>query len=86
MNYTTFRTGQNEVGGGFNPINPENPAGTVTVYINTDNITETLGKIEGLGGKVLAQPMQIPGVGLFAVFCDLDGNKVALLQPDMQQS
>jgi predicted enzyme related to lactoylglutathione lyase len=81
VNYSTFVTGEGEPGGGFNPIMDGNPPGTVMVYINTDDIKETLRKVESLGGKVISPPQEIPSVGDFAVFSDLTGNKVALLQP-----
>jgi uncharacterized protein len=81
MNYATFATGKEEVGGGFNPINADTPPGTVTVYINTDDLNESLRKIQELGGKIVQPRMEIPGVGDFAIFSDLSGNKVALLQP-----
>jgi predicted enzyme related to lactoylglutathione lyase len=82
MNYTSFATGEDEVGGGFNPVNEENPAGTIMIYINTDDIAASLRQVDALGGKALMQPMQIPGVGLFATFKDPAGNTLALLQPD----
>jgi predicted enzyme related to lactoylglutathione lyase len=86
-NYATFRTEDKQPGGGFNPITPENPAGTVMVYISTDDIKESLAKVEKLGGTVLFQPMTIPDVGLFACFKDPTGNTLALLEAheDMHQ-
>ncbi len=81
MTYATFATGKDEVGGGFNPVNPDNPVGTVLIYINTDNLDETLQKVQSLGGKIIQPRMEIIGVGDFAIFCDLTGNRVALLQP-----
>jgi predicted enzyme related to lactoylglutathione lyase len=85
MNYATFRTGQDEVGGGFNPVGEDYPAGTVIVYINTNDIQASLKKISECGGQVLFQPMPIPGVGLFAQFKDPSGNTLALLEPHMDQ-
>ncbi|MGE5123467.1 MAG: VOC family protein, partial [Acidobacteriaceae bacterium] len=52
MEYTTFKAGDG-VGGGFNPVNEQNPAGTVTVYIQTDNVTATLDEIQKAGGTIL---------------------------------
>lgn len=81
MNYATFTTGEGSPGGGLNPITPENPVGTVLVYVNSDNINETLPQIEQLGGKILSPRMEIPGVGFFAVFQDPTGNTLALFEP-----
>jgi predicted enzyme related to lactoylglutathione lyase len=50
------------------------------VYIATDDIKESLAKVEKLGGIVLSQPMPIPDVGLFAYFKDPTGNTLALLE------
>lgn len=82
-NYATFATGEHEVGGGLNPIGPENQIGNIMVYINTDDINATLHKAESLGGICVSQPMDIPGVGQFALFKDPTGNTLALLQPVM---
>ena len=77
MSYATFETGEG-VGGGFSPISPENPAGTVMVYILTDDIEATLEQIQRAGGKVLRTKTEIPGMGWFAIFRDLSGNQVGL--------
>ncbi len=77
MNYTTFEPGEG-VGGGFNPVTAENPAGTVIVYIGTDDIEATLAKIAQLGGKTLVPKTEIPGMGWFAIFADPTGNKIGL--------
>ena len=86
MDYATFRTANDQPGGGFNPVNADYPAGTVMVYVATDDIKESLEKVEKFGGSVVSQPMPIPGVGLFAYFKDPTGNTLALLQAqdDMQ--
>jgi uncharacterized protein len=86
MNYTTFATGvEGALGGGLNPVNENNPPGNVIVYISTENIQESLQKVELLGGCVVSQPMPIPGVGLFAFFKDPTGNTLALLEDHMDQ-
>ncbi len=38
-------------------------------------------KIEKSGGKVLGDPWDIPGVGLYVSFLDTEGNRVAMIQP-----
>lgn len=35
-------------------------------------------------GKVLGEPAEIPGVGLYILFFDTEGNRVSLLQPIMR--
>jgi predicted enzyme related to lactoylglutathione lyase len=77
MNYATFNPGEGP-GGGFNPVTKENPAGTVLVYIGTDDIEASLAEIESAGGKIVAPKMEIPGMGWFAIFQDPTGNNLAL--------
>jgi len=43
-----------------------------------------LKKVREAGGKVLGDPMDIPGVGLYAGFLDTEGNRVSVLQPSAQ--
>jgi uncharacterized protein len=78
MNYTTFATGDQEVGGGFNPVSEDYPAGTTAVYIGTDDIEATLQEIEANGGKTLVPKMEIPETGWIALFHDPAGNMVGL--------
>lgn len=77
MNYSTFMC-DDKLGGGFNPVTDQNPAGTVTVYIQVEDFEATLAQIEARGGKTILPKTEIPGVGWFAFFTDPTGNKVAL--------
>ena len=38
------------------------------------------GAING-GGKVLGEPMEIPGIGIYVSFIDTEGNRASILQP-----
>ena len=80
MNYTTFTTGEEGVGGGFNPVSEEMPAGTVTVYIGTDDIEATVKNVEANGGVTVVPPSEIPNMGMFALFKDPTGNTVGIYQ------
>jgi len=77
MNYTTFKAGDC-VGGGFNPVTNENPAGTVTVYIDTDDVTASLKAVEQAGGTILVKETEIPNTGWFGMFRDPQGNMVGV--------
>jgi predicted enzyme related to lactoylglutathione lyase len=81
MNYTTFASGEDAVGGGFNPVSEEHPAGTIMVYIHTDDLDASLEKIKANGGELVTGRYEIPTVGDMATFKDPTGNLVALLQP-----
>jgi predicted enzyme related to lactoylglutathione lyase len=39
------------------------------------------GRHQSIGGKVLGEPMEIPGYGLYVSFFDTDGNRVSMMQP-----
>ncbi|MCX9082670.1 MAG: hypothetical protein OIN83_10780 [Candidatus Methanoperedens sp.] len=38
------------------------------------------------GGKVLGEPMEIPGIGQYVSFTDTEGNRVSMLEPVPMQS
>ena len=82
-NYVTFTAGEDSLGGGFNPVTDENPAGTVVNYIQCDDIKAALALIESHGGKAIMEPMPVPGVGQIAHFVDPSGNLLSILQPEM---
>jgi predicted enzyme related to lactoylglutathione lyase len=77
MNYATFET-ENGLGGGLNPLGENYPAGTVIVYVSTDDIGASLTKAESLGGKIVTPRTEIPGMGWFGLFSDPTGNLVGL--------
>ena len=78
MNYATFDYGVEGVGGGLNPVREDNPAGTVVVYAETDDIDASLAKAEKLGGKIVTKKTEIPGMGWFGMFTDPTGNPIGL--------
>jgi predicted enzyme related to lactoylglutathione lyase len=57
-----------------------------SVVIAVTDIQEALKKVREAGGKVLGEPMDIPGVGLYAGFLDTEGNRVSILEPSVQMS
>jgi predicted enzyme related to lactoylglutathione lyase len=80
MNYTTFKAGEG-VGGGFNPVNEQTPAGTVTVYIETDDVTASLKEVQKAGGTTIVPEAEIPNMGKFGMFRDPQGNLIGLFKP-----
>jgi predicted enzyme related to lactoylglutathione lyase len=42
-------------------------------YVTVDDIDATTSKIEGLGGKIIVPPTDIPNIGRFSVFTDPQG-------------
>ncbi len=52
-----------------------------TVYFNVDDATAMTAKASELGGHVLSDPMEVPGVGTFATIADPHGAAFALMTP-----
>jgi hypothetical protein len=69
------------INGGFFPKKSDWPAQHPSVVIAVDDIDESTANIAGAGGKLLGEPMDIPGVGRYVSFLDTEGNRVSLLQP-----
>ena len=84
---TTTETGESgpqrpgAINGGFSPKKPDWPAQHPSVVIAVDNVKESIKKVIDAGGKVLGEPMDIPGVGQYVSFIDTEGNRVSMLQP-----
>jgi len=65
--------------GGIFPAPPEVPLG-VAVYVGVDRIEDTVKKIEAAGGRIVVPKMEVPGMGWFTTFLDLEGNEMSLWQ------
>jgi predicted enzyme related to lactoylglutathione lyase len=70
------------INGGFFPKHNDWPAQYPSVVIAVDDVRGSMKKVAEAGGKVLGDPMEIPGVGLYVSFFDSEGNRVSMLQPD----
>ena len=71
------------INGGFYPKTTDMPNPVPSIVIAVDEIKESMKKVASAGGKVLGEPMDIPGVGSFVSFIDTEGNRISLLQPSM---
>lgn len=69
------------INGGFYPKKPDWPAQFPSVVISVDNIKTAMKNIQDAGGKVLGDPVEIPGIGQYVSFTDTEGNRVSVLQP-----
>jgi uncharacterized protein len=69
------------INGGFYSRRPDWPAQYPSIVIAVDDIREAVKKVTGAGGKVLGEPMEIPGVGPYVSFIDTEGNRGSMLQP-----
>lgn len=55
--------------------NPEHP---ITIYVNVKSVTESVSKVENLGGKICVSKTAVPHMGYFAVCQDTENNTFAL--------
>ena len=49
--------------------------------IAVEDLEESIKKVTDAGGKVIGEPMEISGVGLYVPFADTEGNHGSMLQP-----
>jgi predicted enzyme related to lactoylglutathione lyase len=52
-----------------------------TGYVAVDDVDETAGEFESLGGRVQRAPEDIPGIGRFAVVADPHGAVICIMTP-----
>ncbi len=69
------------INGGFYVKQKDMPAPYPSVVIAVDDIKASIKKVAEAGGKVLGEPMEIPGIGQYVSFFDTEGNRVSILQP-----
>jgi uncharacterized protein len=71
-------TKRGAINGGF--YEQTEPDQHVRLTILVDDIREAIKQIEAAGGKVIGEPVEMPGVGLFAMFVDTEGNVASINQ------
>ena len=54
---------------------PEHP---ITNYVNVKSVTESMAKVEKLGGTICKPKTAVPQMGYFAICQDTEGNEFAL--------
>lgn len=69
------------INGGFYAKDANKPTQYPSVVIAVEDISDFIKKVNSAGGKVLGEPMEIPGVGQYVSFIDTEGNRVSMLQP-----
>jgi len=71
------------INGGFFQKTEDKSSQHPVVVIQVDDIQKHMKNVQQAGGKVLDQPVDIPGVGWYVPFFDTEGNRVCMLQPRM---
>ena len=69
------------INGGFYKKSADMPGQYPSVVIAVGDIKAVMKKVTEAGGKVLGEPMEIPGYGLYISFFDTEGNRVSMMQP-----
>jgi uncharacterized protein len=72
------------INGGFADKSKDNPSTNIVIAV--EDIHDAMKKVKAAGGTLLGgqkpgEPDNIPGVGLYALFIDTEGNRVGMLQP-----
>ena len=68
------------INGGFYPMKAA-PGTVPSVVISVADIASAMKDVTDAGGKILKEPVEIPGIGQYVSFTDTEGNRVSLLQP-----
>jgi predicted enzyme related to lactoylglutathione lyase len=71
------------INGGFFPKMDGQTAQYPSVVIAVEDIHKSVKKISDKGGKIIGEPVQIPGVEFYVSFVDTEGNRSSILQPLM---
>ncbi len=80
MNYGLIKAaGPGSIGGGVGAAAKGSP-GHVTLYVQVPDLAACLKKAEGLGGKTLVPPTEIPNAATFALFQDPEGNVIGIVK------
>lgn len=77
--YTMFKRGEKQAGGAMKAMDPSAPSMWLN-YVVVENVDTSYGRAEKLGGKQAVPPMDIPGIGRFAVVIDPGGAMIALFK------
>lgn len=74
------------INGGFFPQRPDWPAQHPSVVIAVSDLDAAMKRVSAAEGKVLGDPMEIPGVGRYVAFFDTEENRLSMLQPSREGS
>jgi predicted enzyme related to lactoylglutathione lyase len=75
--YEMFRSGPDGVGGAIglrgetSPVQPR-------IYVTVESLYESLARVEGLGGSIVVEKTEVPGMGWYAAVLDSEGSEIGL--------
>lgn len=78
-----YPTEPGRINGGFYKKKDEKqwPKQHPNLVIAIDDINEHMKIVEAAGGRILGEPMEIPGYGTYVSFLDTEGNRISMIQP-----
>lgn len=65
-------------GGFYKKVKSANPY--PSFVISVDDLEKSIEMVKKAGGKIKGKPQDIPGIGMWVVFTDSEGNRVSMLQ------
>jgi predicted enzyme related to lactoylglutathione lyase len=68
------------INGGFYSPTEDPLSRAPSVVISVKDVKAAMKAVSKNGGKILGEPQEIPGVGLWVTFQDTEGNRVSLMQ------
>jgi predicted enzyme related to lactoylglutathione lyase len=71
------------INGGFYTRKDNMPSQHPSVVIAVDDIQAAMKRVTKAGGRVLGEPVEIPGYGLYVSFLDTENNRVSIMEPFM---
>ncbi len=81
-NYPGIMVGEGPIGG-FSPAPSDE--GKWTIFITVDDVDGRTAKVKKAGGKVLSEPVDMPGVGRMSTIEDPQGGRIALITYESMQ-
>lgn len=72
------------INGGFKHKDMQRPAQYPTLVIAVPDLKDAVEKIEKAGGKIVGNPIPIPGYGTYVAFVDTEGNRLEIIEPDQK--
>lgn len=80
MTYTMINVGEGTGGGMMTHPMPGQPSAWLA-YVQVDDVAAATQKAKSLGGTIIRDATEIPGVGSFSIISDPTGAVLALFQP-----
>ena len=75
--YELFQSGPGEMGGGIG-LRGETAPNQPRVYVDVESLDAALAKVEELGGSIVVEKTEVPGMGWYAAVNDSEGSEIGL--------